>query len=69
MITIPKFNDQTETEITLPKLMRTKDVCKYFNIHRTTLYNWTKSQILQTIRVGNSQFYKVEDIKTLVENI
>ena len=42
MINIPKINQEKEQDITLPKLMRTKDVLEYFNIHRSTLYSWTK---------------------------
>ena len=43
MINIPKIKDDTEQDITLPKLMRTKQVLEYFNIHRSTLYSWTKT--------------------------
>jgi predicted site-specific integrase-resolvase len=67
MINIPKIKDDTEQDITLPKLMRTKQVLEYFNIHRSTLYSWTKSKKLNPIKIQHSKFYKVNEVKSLVE--
>ena len=66
MINIPKINQEKEQDITLPKLMRTKDVLEYFNIHRSTLYSWTKSKKLNPIKIQHSKFYKLEEVKSLV---
>jgi len=67
MINIPKINDEDKTEITLPKLMKTKEVCNYFGIHRTTLDSWSKSKKLNPIKIKHSKWYKLDEIKSLVE--
>ena len=59
-----KINQEKEQDITLQKLMRTKDVLEYFNIHRSTLYSWTKVET-KPIKIQHSKFYKLKE-KSLV---
>lgn len=49
-----------------PKLLTLSETADYFKVSKKTVYNWSRTKILQRIEVGNRVFFEWEQIKNLI---
>ncbi len=70
LISLTKNIDNTQpNSSSIPNLMFSNQVMKYFGISKSTLHRWTNVEgKLKSIKVGKRVMFKMEDVKGLVEN-
>lgn len=64
-------NNQTEkkieNDINRQKLIPNKKVIEIFNVHRNTLANWRKKNLISYIRINRQIYYDKEEIKSFID--
>ncbi len=65
MLNLVKINDYKFDE----KMLRAKDLKKIFlGINQATYENWAKQGLINRYKIAGSVFYKLSEVKKLIEN-
>lgn len=66
--TLQKLVSKPEPELPpAEKYLTVEQLCELLNVSRVTLWNWEKSGILKSFRIGNLKRFKLSEIEALAE--
>ena len=60
------LKDEKQDKRSEEELLTINDVVKKYNVSRSTLQRWEKSEYLLPVRLGKKVMYRTEDIKSAI---